>query len=54
MLVDPTTGEVVWQVRRRAKPVPLHGQLIGGQAAAVAAAEVMKEVFTPLGQHLPW
>lgn len=51
MLVDPTTGEIVWQVRRPAKPVPLHGQLIGGQAAAVAAEEVMKEVFAPLGQR---
>ena len=52
MLVDPATGEVVWEVRRPAKPVRLHGELMGGQAAAVAAEEVMKEVFSPLGRRL--
>ena len=53
ILVDPTTGRIVWQVRRPPKPVPLSGELIGGQADAVAADEVMKEVFAPLGQRLP-
>jgi len=53
ILVDPTTGRIVWQVRRPPKPVPLYGELIGGQADAVAADEVMKEVFAPLGQRLP-
>ena len=53
MLVDPTSGQIVWQVRRPAKPVPLHGVAIGGQADAVAAEEVMKEVLAPLGQRLP-
>jgi hypothetical protein len=53
MLVDPTSGQVVWRVRRPAKPVPLHGVAIGGQADAVAAAEVMKEVFASLGQRSP-
>jgi len=46
MLVDPTSGQIVRQVRRPAKPVPLHGQLIVGQAAAVAA-------FASLGQPAP-
>ena len=31
ILVDPTTGQIVWQVRRPPKPVPLYGELIGGQ-----------------------
>ncbi len=53
MLVDPTTGRVVWQAHRPTKPVPLHGSLIGGQADAVAAQEVMKEVFAPLGHRPP-
>jgi len=53
MLVDPTSGQIVWQVRRPAKPVPLHGVAIGGQADAAAAEEGMKEVFAPLGQRLP-
>lgn len=53
MLVDPTSGQVVWQVGRPTKPVPLHGVAIGGQADAAAAEEVMKEVFAPLGQRLP-
>ena len=51
MLVDPITGQVVWQVQRPARPVPLHGRLIAGQADAVAAEEVMKEVFAPLGRQ---
>ena len=51
MLVDPTSGRVVWQVHRPTKPVPLHGALVAGQADAVAAEEVMKEVLAPLGQR---
>src|SRR5260370_773443 len=31
ILVDPTTGRIVWQVRRPPKPVPLYGELIGGR-----------------------
>src|SRR5260370_22658673 len=53
ILVDPTTAQIVWQVRRPPKPVPLYGQLIAVHADAVAADEVMKEVFAPLGQRLP-
>jgi hypothetical protein len=53
MLVDPTSGQVVWQARRPAKPVPLHAVAIGGQADAAAAQEVMKEVLAPLGRRLP-
>jgi hypothetical protein len=51
MLVDPTSGRVVWQVHRPTKPVPLHGLLLEGQADAVAAQEVMKEVLAPFGQR---
>jgi hypothetical protein len=51
MLVDPTSGRVVWQVHRPTKPVPLHGALVAGQADAVAAEEVMKEVLAPFGQR---
>jgi hypothetical protein len=51
MLVDPTSGRVVWQAHRPTKPVPLHGALVAGQADAVAAQEVMKEVLAPFGQR---
>jgi len=47
MLVDPATREIVWEVRRPTKPVPLHGVLMAGQADIVAAQEVMREVFGP-------
>ena len=50
MLVDPT-GRIVWQAHRPTKPVPLHGALVAGQADAVAAEEVMKEVLAPFGQR---
>jgi len=49
MLVDPKTGEVVWQVRRPPKPVPLYGVLLQGQADVFVAETVMREVLTPLG-----
>jgi hypothetical protein len=51
MLVDPVTERVVWQVNRSLKPVPLHGRLMAGQADAVAAEEVMKEVFSSIGRR---
>jgi hypothetical protein len=50
MLVDPLTDQVVWEVHRQAKPVNLHGRLIAGQADAVAAEEVMKDVFASIGR----
>jgi hypothetical protein len=50
MLVDQS-GRVVWQVHRPTKPAPLHGALVAGQADAVAAQEVMKEVLAPFGQR---
>jgi len=50
MLVDQS-GRVVWQLHRPTKPVPLHGALVAGQADAVAAQEVMKEVLAPFGQR---
>jgi hypothetical protein len=51
MLVDPLTGQVMWQVHRPPKPVNLHGRLMAGQADAVAAEEVMKEVFSSIGRR---
>jgi hypothetical protein len=53
MLVDPTSGRIVWQVHRPTKPVPLHGALVGGQADAVAVQEVMREVLAPLRRRPP-
>lgn len=49
MLVDAASRRIVWEVRRPTKPVPLHGELIGGQADTVAAQDVMSEVFAALG-----
>jgi hypothetical protein len=47
-LVD-SRGEVVWQVRRPTKPVPLYGTILTGQADVLAAEAVMREVLAPLG-----
>ncbi|HXJ34029.1 MAG TPA: hypothetical protein VMS22_08290 [Candidatus Eisenbacteria bacterium] len=51
MLVDPTTGKTVWEVRRPTKPVPLRSELIGSQADVVAAREVMRELFASIGRR---
>jgi hypothetical protein len=45
MLVDAASRKVVWEARRPTKPVPLRGELLGGQADVVAAREVMRELF---------
>jgi hypothetical protein len=54
MLVDPASRKVVWEVRRPTRPVPLHSQLMGGQADVVAAREVMREVFASCASRQPW
>jgi hypothetical protein len=48
-LVDPRTGQSLWHVHRAAKPVPLYGTLLIGQADVFAAETVMREVLAPLG-----
>jgi hypothetical protein len=52
-LVDPQTGEVLWEVRRAPKPVPLYGVVLQGQADVFAAETVMREVLAPLGERKP-
>jgi len=47
-LVDPQSGEILWHVHRTAKPVPLYGTLLTGQADFFAAETVMREVLAPL------
>jgi len=49
-LIDPQTGNVLWQVRRSPKPVPLYGVLLQGQADVFVAETVMREVLAPLGK----
>jgi hypothetical protein len=53
MLVDPASRKVVWEVRRPTKPIPLRGELVGSQADAVAASEVMRELFASVAPRPP-
>jgi hypothetical protein len=48
-LVDPLTGEVLWEMHRTPKPVPLYGVVLQGQAAVFVAETVMREILAPLG-----
>ena len=52
-LVDPQTAQVVWEVHRAPKPVPLYGVLLQGQADVFVAETVMREVLAPLGGKGP-
>jgi len=49
MLVDPATGQIVWEIRRAPKPVPLYATALTGQANVFVAETVMREVLAPLG-----
>jgi hypothetical protein len=53
MMVDPKTSSILWQVRRPARPVPLYGLVLTGQANMFVAQTVMKEVFAQLGSRKP-
>jgi hypothetical protein len=53
MLVDAASRKVMWEVRRPTKPVPLRGELVGGQADVVAAREVMRELFASVEPRVP-
>jgi hypothetical protein len=44
-LVDPATGEVVWEVHRPARPVATPGAVTLGSAYADAARKVIEELF---------
>ena len=48
-LVHPR-GRVVWEMRRPVKPVPLHSEVLMGQADVIAAHDVMKEIFAALAE----
>ena len=53
MMVDPKTGEVLWQVHRPSRPVPLYGVVLTGQAHVFVAETVMREVFASLRSKQP-
>jgi hypothetical protein len=53
MMVDPKTGAILWQVNRPARPVPLYGVVLTGQADVFVAETVMKEVFAQLESRKP-
>jgi hypothetical protein len=48
MMIDPKTGTILWQVHRPARPVPLYGVVLTGQAHVFVAETVMREVFAQL------
>ena len=52
MIVDKT-GTVLWQSHRSARPVPLYGVLLTGQANVVVAETVMREVLAPVKLSQP-
>jgi hypothetical protein len=47
-LVDPSTGQVVWQEERRAAPVPTPGEIRVEAAYVTAARRVIREMLAPL------
>ena len=53
MMVDPKTREVLWQVHRPSRPVPLYGVVLTGQAHVFVAETVMREVFASLRSKQP-
>jgi hypothetical protein len=48
LLVDPQTGTVLWQGHRPARPVPLYGVVVTGQAQVFVAETVMRELLAPV------
>lgn len=44
-IIDPTTGAVLWQLHRPSKPVPIYGVVLTGQAHAIVAEKVVREIF---------
>jgi hypothetical protein len=53
MMVDPKTGTILWRLHRPARPVPLYGVVLTGQAHIFVAETVMREVFALLGSKQP-
>jgi hypothetical protein len=53
MMIDPKTGTILWQVHRPARPVPLYGVVLTGQAHVFVAETVIREVFAQLGSRKP-
>jgi hypothetical protein len=48
-LVEPQTGNVVWQLDRRSAPVATPGEVMVEDAYATAARKVIAEILSPLG-----
>jgi hypothetical protein len=48
VLIDPSTGTVVWEAHRRAAPVATPGQVTVEAAYVTAARKVVKEMLAPL------
>jgi hypothetical protein len=51
IMIDPSTGTILWEVHRPSRPVPLYGVVLTGQANTFAAETVMQEVFAQLGRR---
>jgi hypothetical protein len=52
-VVDPATGQVVWQEERRAAPVPTPGEIRLESAYVTAARKVIEQMLTPLRPDSP-
>jgi hypothetical protein len=45
MIVDPSSGAILWEAHRPSRPVPIYGAMLTGQANVIAAEAVMREIF---------
>jgi hypothetical protein len=46
--VDPGSARPIWELHRPLKPIPLHGTVLAGQANAIAAELVMREMLAQI------
>jgi hypothetical protein len=49
MLVDPTTGTVLWEARHPTRPEQVHAPLLRGEAYTIIAERLIREMLGPLG-----
>ena len=53
LLIEPSTGQVLWRADHPSRPVPTKGVVSLGDAYTIAARAVMQEMLTGLGPEQP-
>ena len=51
VLVDPATGNALWEARHPTRPVSLHAAVQQGEAYSVVAEKLIEEMLAPLGER---